>query len=425
MSQISISPNQTALPLPLPRVSVVIPTYNCAQYIVQTLESVFAQSVPSSTYEVLVVDDGSTDHTRVLLAPYIEQKRIQYVYQRNQGESVARNQAIRMARGEYVAFLDSDDWWLSDKLAQQLEAMDAHPNAVLAYGYVFVVNNDGERIDFRGMQQHGDGIPGESHVFERLVISNFITNPNSVMVLRAALLRTGLFDEEIEWGEDWQLWLQMALQGPFLFMPAELACYRMRRPGRRLEIESSSAFVDQNELILARTFKLIEQLPLEQRTVLLRYKAPAYRELWLRSGLYNVESGDLPAAARYFQQAWQIDPDLNQSSNIASFVQQVAHIGLRLAQENQDFVVGERFILQTFAQLPGQAALSKAQCAKAMAELHMAAAFAASAQSQYARTRQHVFAAIRNDPASVGNRGLLVIGIKAVIGRGDGAKVTE
>ena len=414
----------------MPRVSVVIPTYNCAQYIVQTLESVFAQTVAAALYEVLVVDDGSTDNTRALIEPYIQAGRITYVYQPNQGESVARNQAIRMARGEFVAFLDSDDWWVSDKLAKQIAALDAYPNAVLAYGYVFVVDNAGQRIAFRGMQQHGAGTPGESQVFERLVVSNFITNPNSVIVRRAALLRTKLFDEEIEWGEDWQLWLQMALQGPFLFMPEELACYRMRRPGRRLEIESSAAFVAQNELILERTFALVEQLEPARRETLRRTKVPAYRELWLRSALYTAEAGDSKAAAQYLQRVWQIDPNLD----VAGFARTVAHIGLRLADENaghgaqgegrgdrraegRDIEVGERFVRTVFASVPPQAKAWKAQESKALAELHMAAAFGAAARRHHQDTRRHVLAAIRSDPASLANRGLLVIGAKAVLGR--------
>lgn len=393
-----------------PRVSIIIPTYNCAQYIVQTIKSVFAQSYKD--YELIIIDDGSTDNTRDILAPYLD--RLIYLYQANQGESVARNVGIQRARGEYIAFLDSDDWWLPGKLAKQVAAMDTHPDVVLTYGYVFVVDNAGNRIAFRGQQQHGDGVQGKSLVFERLVVSNFITNPNSVMVRRNTLMQTQLFDIEIEWGEDWQLWLQMALQGPFLFLPEELACYRMRRPGRRLEIESSAEFVQQNELILDRTFAQVAQISTAQQAIvgprdhLMQLKTAAYRELYLRSALYNVESGDLNAAANYLQRALKADPQFD----LAVLADQVAHIGFRIAGEQEDFTTGAQFVERFFDHAPAQV---QAWRARALAELHMAAAFHEFAQGHRQDTRHHVAAAFRANPATLGNRGLWSIGLKSLM----------
>lgn len=394
---------------PTPRVSIIIPTYNCAQYIVQTIESVFAQAYQD--YELIVIDDGSTDNTREVLVPYLD--RLIYLYQANQGESVARNVGIQHTRGEYIAFLDSDDWWLPGKLAKQVAALDAHPDVVLTYGYVFVVDNAGNRIAFRGQQQHGDGVQGKALVFERLVVSNFITNPNSVMVRRNALMKTQLFDIDIEWGEDWQLWLQMALQGSFLFLPEELACYRMRRPGRRLEIESSAEFVQQNELILDRTFAQVAQISAAQQAIvglrdrLMSIKPAAYRELYLRSALYNVEAGDLNAAANYLQRALKADPQIN----FAPLADQVAHIGFRIAGEQHDFAKGAQFVERFFDHAPAQAQTWRA---KALAELHMAAAFHEFAQGHRQDTRHHVAAAFRAHPATLGNRGLWSIGLKSL-----------
>ena len=99
-----------------PKVSVVIPTYNSSQFIVETLESVFAQTYKD--YEIIVVDDGSTDNTKEVLQPYTS--RIKYIYKENGGPASARNVGIKSAQGEYIAFLDSDDRWLPEKLEKHI-----------------------------------------------------------------------------------------------------------------------------------------------------------------------------------------------------------------------------------------------------------------------------------------------------------------
>ncbi len=110
----------------MPKVSVIIPTFNCAVYLPQAIESVLGQTWQD--FELIVVDDGSTDDTCQVLAPY--QNRLVYLYQENQGESSARNKGIQVAQGEYLAFLDSDDLWLATKLERQITVLEAWPSAV-------------------------------------------------------------------------------------------------------------------------------------------------------------------------------------------------------------------------------------------------------------------------------------------------------
>ena len=107
-----------------PRVTVVIPTYNRAKVILRALETAFAQTYRN--LEIIVVDDGSTDDTTAVLAPYWE--RIHYIHQSNQGASAARNRGIQEATGEFIAFLDSDDEWLPAKLERQIELLEARPD---------------------------------------------------------------------------------------------------------------------------------------------------------------------------------------------------------------------------------------------------------------------------------------------------------
>ena len=104
---------------------MIVPTYNCESYLGEAIESVLTQTYQD--FELIIVDDGSTDNTRQALEPYIN--RIIYLYQENQGESVPRNYGIRLPRGELIAFLDSDDFWLPAYLERHLEIMDAWPGS--------------------------------------------------------------------------------------------------------------------------------------------------------------------------------------------------------------------------------------------------------------------------------------------------------
>jgi glycosyltransferase involved in cell wall biosynthesis len=112
-------------------VSVVIPAFNSAKYIGEAIQSVLEQTLVS--FEVLVVDDGSTDDT----AEVVQRYPVQYFRQENAGPSAARNTGMTKAKGEFVAFLDSDDLWLPQKLAVQLEAFKRHPDAGFSFSTVW------------------------------------------------------------------------------------------------------------------------------------------------------------------------------------------------------------------------------------------------------------------------------------------------
>ena len=127
-----------------PRVSVIIPVYNCERYISEAIESILVQTYES--YEIIVIDDGSTDNTPLALQPYIE--TIHYVYQENQGVSAARNHGIDLAQGELIAFLDADDFFLPDKLTAQVGVFDAQPNLGIVHSGWRRVNHHGDTIKY-------------------------------------------------------------------------------------------------------------------------------------------------------------------------------------------------------------------------------------------------------------------------------------
>ena len=209
-----------------PLVSVVCPAYNCAKFIKPALESVFAQSY--RPIEVIVVDDGSTDSTPELIKSY---RDVFYLRQANLGPSAARNSGIRAARAEYVAFLDLDDLWIPEKLSDQVAALEACPEAGLAFSDMRVFSSrGGEDLTMFQKYRLTAEYFGHERVVDRpvakLVTMNFIPT-SSVVVRKTALTQAGGFDEQFRKSEDWDLWLRMALRHPIIYSPKLLTLKRV------------------------------------------------------------------------------------------------------------------------------------------------------------------------------------------------------
>ena len=124
-----------------PLVSIIIPSWNTAAYVGEAVDSALAQTYPN--IEIIVVDDGSTDNTKELLQPYADAGKIHYVYQANKGLAGARNTGIRMAKGEYIAFLDDDDEWLPAKLDRQVAFLDADHSVSMVFCKEWLMDAEG------------------------------------------------------------------------------------------------------------------------------------------------------------------------------------------------------------------------------------------------------------------------------------------
>ncbi|MCA9057030.1 MAG: glycosyltransferase [Planctomycetaceae bacterium] len=200
-----------------PRVTVIMPVYNGENFIREALDSVFQQTF--TDYEVLVVDDGSTDGTRAILESYGE--RLQVLQQQNQGHVVARNMAMKVARGEWIAMLDADDIWEDNALEEMLKLAD-HADVVYTARSNF---EDSQRVDDVNF---ASGIMPQGDIFEDLLLDNFITH-SGVMMKRAVLEQTGGYDTSLKTTCDWELWLRLAAEGhPFAGSPLPLVRYRWR-----------------------------------------------------------------------------------------------------------------------------------------------------------------------------------------------------
>jgi glycosyltransferase involved in cell wall biosynthesis len=188
----------------VPTVSVVIPTYNCATFLPAAIDSVLAQTFKD--YEILVVDDGSTDATSKVIAPYLD--RVQFIRQENKGLAGARNAGIRVSRGEFIALLDADDTWLPDKLELQLPRF-SDPEVLIVFSDFSVEYSDGRSLPSYLAERP---LAREGYVVDSYVRSRFLF-PSTMVLRRNSMERCGLFDEEMLACEDVELFTRICLLG--------------------------------------------------------------------------------------------------------------------------------------------------------------------------------------------------------------------
>jgi glycosyltransferase involved in cell wall biosynthesis len=186
-----------------PEVSVIIPTYNRGWILREAIDSVLAQDFKD--FELIVVDDGSTDDTVKILDDYGQD--LMRIRQTNRGVSAARNHGIAAASGHLIAFLDSDDLWLPRKLSTQVAFFDANPSAVINQTEEIWIRN-GVRVNPKVRHHKFAGM-----IFERS-LALCLVSPSAVMMTRSLFDEVGLFDEALPACEDYDLWLRISWRYP-------------------------------------------------------------------------------------------------------------------------------------------------------------------------------------------------------------------
>lgn len=214
--------------MPIPAISVIIPTRNRARYISEALASVFAQTF--TDYEIILIDDGSTDGTRQILAPYIQQKKIQYVFQVPSGVSAARNRGISLARAPLVAFLDSDDLFLPTKLDKQMKLFVQHPKLGFVHCSFSKFEEQGKELGLRDTSRFSGWIyPGMLQEWSVLMAM-------PCMLMRTEVVReVGGFDESMVWAEDLDLWRRIAWRYAVDMVPEPLVRVRVHSSSTTFE----------------------------------------------------------------------------------------------------------------------------------------------------------------------------------------------
>ena len=272
--------------LPARCVSVILPTYNRSALLAEAIESVLAQrGLPAGlTVEILVVDDGSTDETELVVRGF--GSRVRYLRQTNGGVARARNTGIAHAQGELICFLDSDDLWLSDKLARQLEAADAEPEVAL---FATEICSFSEKGEIAARAKAALYTIRDGWAVEGLLFANWIQT-STVMVRADALRQVVGFDEDVgQFGEDWLLWVRIASFARVRFLREPLVRYRVHEVS--LMSDRPDAQFASLMLILDRIARLP---PFVRKPHLIRQAR--YRVCMLR-GRRDLAAGDLARAS--------------------------------------------------------------------------------------------------------------------------------
>jgi len=201
-----------------PLVSIITPTYNRADFIEQAVNSVLAQTY--TCFELLIVDDGSTDNSRDLIEPALADARVRYFHQENQGQSVARKLALSEAKGSFICFLDSDNYWPADKLEQQIELFRQHPDYDVIYGDVVVIDENDREVSRKNMKRYS------GHIAKYMIRDNCVSM-NTAMARRRCFDELGGMSGTRRVADDYELWLRFSARFRFLYVPEFFAYYRV------------------------------------------------------------------------------------------------------------------------------------------------------------------------------------------------------
>lgn len=391
----------------MPRVSIIIPTYNSAQFLPATLESVFQQTFQD--YEVLVIDDGSTDNTKDVLTPY--QSKIRYLYQENQERSAARNYGLSLAQGDLIAFLDSDDLWLPHKLERQVKVMDDHPEVILVFSQAQYIDAQGNFTAFCG--EWLDGKPAEGleirSFFEDFAQGNVIFGGGSTaLVRRDAIDKAGNFDPSITHGEDWDLWWRLSIQGLFAYIPEPLAYYRVFGWKKLLQRQSTERALQEHLYVIEKN---LGNLPPESKQRL--YPLAQYH-MTVLAALGSYQLGEFERAKKFLSKAGTIDTSLVSPERILWLAVDRAKIIERDTGLYEDAI---EFIRNMFQNLPAEFQMPATFLQKAIGWLYISGAFEQHAREDMRKVRQYLLKGILHVPQALTNRGVVSMLIQSLLGK--------
>jgi glycosyltransferase involved in cell wall biosynthesis len=273
-------------------VTVIIPAFNQGAYLAHAIRSVLGQTYPE--FEVVVVDDGSTDHTASVAQEFTD-PRIRFIQQANRGLPAARNTGIAASRGAFLTFLDSDDIFLPEKIAVLAAELQRHPRAGLAAGQAIPIDEDGRPIG----KTFDGGLPEDG---SRLLLGNPL-HVGSVLLRRSWQEVVGGFDETLRSYEDWDLWLRLAREGcPMRWVPSPVSLYRFH-PSQMTR--DGSQMTCANFAVLDKIFR-DPDLPEGWR----QRRDEAYSHAFLRASAHCYVVGDVAGGMENLERAVELNDRL-------------------------------------------------------------------------------------------------------------------
>ena len=270
-----------------PKVSVIIPTYNRAKFITEAIESVLSQNYPNM--EVIVVDDGSTDNTKEVLEPFHD--RIIYLYQQNSGPASARNLGLKNAKGELIAFNDSDDLWLPGSLSEKVEFLKNHLEVSMVFTDCYISTHgeleEKSLINRKIMKKIFTKIPKkkeernwylfDDNLFDYLAKKNIILIP-TVITKKSCFTKLGYFDEELIIHEEYDMWMRVAKEGckiGFIDKPYAI----VRNHDENIHMEDSESKIISEIMHMQKYFRVYSDLSKKSKKIINRKIAIYYGRL--------------------------------------------------------------------------------------------------------------------------------------------------
>jgi glycosyltransferase involved in cell wall biosynthesis len=267
--------------------SVVITCYNYGEYLESSVQSVLEQTC--SDFEIIIIDDGSTDNTPEVVKQYEEDDKIRYIRQTNAGQPKAKNLGIVESKGEWIAFLDADDIWMPTKLEKQ-RALFVDSQVGVVYSRRQWINKDGIEIsgDERALCR--------GNILNQIFIDNFICFSSSV-IRRTVLNEAGFFDENLPMGIDYDLWVRLAARCKFDYVNEPLVKYRT---GHANLSSNTMKRYDNAQKIMDKAL----HDPLIRNKFSWYVPRLAWADTWSNMASYIATTGDWYAAGRYFAKAF-------------------------------------------------------------------------------------------------------------------------
>lgn len=280
----------------MPKVSVGLPCYNGSRWIDECIQSILGQTYED--FELIIVDDGSTDNSRVIIEPYLADKRVKYIYQENRGFSNATNKHILESKGDYIAFIGQDDLWLPEKLERQINYLE-NRNFGLVHSDVYHINLKGEII--RRRKPNPPKTLLKKTVVKKLFLRNFICH-QAVLVRKECFNKVGLFDERMTIASDHDMWIRIAGEFDVGYINEPLVKKRYH-PDQLMATKPLEGVKD--EFLIVK--KAISKYPF-----LKKYESKKLSELYYHWGVILMREGEkrevkskISKAIRYYPYNWK------------------------------------------------------------------------------------------------------------------------
>lgn len=289
----------------MPLVSIVIPSYNSEKYIADTIDSILKQSLKD--FELIIVDDGSKDRTPAIVSEY--ESPVRLITQTNAGVCVARNRGLKEAQGQFICFMDHDDYWFPEKLARQIEVFTSHPEAGVVYSS-FVRWHISEDAGFPAPDSFDiASIPDEiDPEFSGWIYHHFLIDcwmlTSTAMFRVDVLQECGGFDVTLPYSEDWELWLRISRVYPMIKLKRPTTLYRQHKDQGNLVVRD----VDFRTSLLTNT---VEKWGFYSNDGRRTNRHQFFKQLALYHAsfaLSHLNAGKLDIALRSFLKAWRCAP---------------------------------------------------------------------------------------------------------------------